>query len=60
MIVKKHDTDKTIFNICCKLLERVNTPNEIDELDRRQIIQEVSYIAGLTGCSYSEDGVKDE
>lgn len=60
MIVKEYDTDKIIFNICCKLLERVNTPNEIDELDRRQIIQEISYIAGLTGCSYSEDEVKDE
>ena len=60
MIVKEYNIDKLIFNVCHRLLEIVDTPNEIDEIDRRHIIQEISYIAGLTGCSYIEDEVKDE
>ena len=55
MIVKEYDTDKIIYEVCYKLLAIVNTPNELDELDRRKIIQEISYIAGLTGCAIKED-----
>lgn len=59
MIVKEYDTGKIIFEVCYTLLESVNTANELNELDKRNIIQGISYIAGLTGCSFSkEEGEK--